>query len=278
MKSKIFYLVALAVSLSACEKTVDLDVTQTQPKIVIEGQVTDCSTHNYVKVSRTTGFYSTGNSPRVSDATVSVEDNLGNIFVFDHYSGQDADSIGYYKPSLPLSGVVGRSYTLTVIVDGQSYEATDTLHRLVEMEKIDYRINPDEQNDPEDPGRFYELLLYVKEPKETKDYYLFKSFRNGNLEYANETDIYFADDELIGENIDGIPLPLFYADDDIAKIEVYSLSRSAFIFYRDLQKLLTNDGGLFGTPPANPRTNLSNGALGLFQTSAIQIGELTIGD
>ena len=278
MKSKIFYLIGLAATLSACEKTVELDVTQTQPKIVIEGQVTDKSTHNYVKVSRTTGFYSAGNSPRISDATVSVEDNLGNIFMFEHYSGQDADSIGYYKPLEPFEGVVGRSYTLTVMVDGESYEATDTLYRLVEMEKLDYRINEDEKNDPEDPGRFYELLLYVKEPKETKDYYLFKSFRNGNLEYANETDIYFADDELIGENIDGIPLPLFYAENDIAKIEVYSLSRSAFIFYRDLQKLLNNDGGMFGTPPANPRSNLSNGALGLFQTSAVRAGEMKIGD
>jgi hypothetical protein len=144
------------------------------------------------------------------------------------------------------------------------------------MEKLEYRVNEDEQRDPEDPGRFYEVLLFVKEPKETRDYYLFKCYRNGNLEYANETDIYLADDELIGENIDGIPLPLFYASGDQARVEVYSLTRGAFVFYRDLQKLLNNDGGMFGTPPANPRSNISNGALGFFQTSSIQAGEITI--
>ena len=98
------------------------------------------------------------------------------------------------------------------------------------------------------------------------------------LEYANETDVYFSDDELIGENIDGIPLPVLYGPSDQARIEVFSLSRGAFVFYRDLQKLLANDGGMFANPPANPRSNLSNGALGFFQVSAVQSGELVIGE
>ena len=69
---------------------------------------------------------------------------------------------------------------------------------------------------------------------------------------------------------------MFYAQDDLARVEVYSLTREAFIYYRDLQKLLTNDGGLFGTPPANPRSNISGGALGFFQVSAIVSGEIVI--
>ena len=38
----------------------------------------------------------------------------------------------------------------------------------------------------------------------------------------------------------------------------------------------TNDGGLFSQPPSNSRTNLTNGALGFFQASAVEIEEIVI--
>lgn len=277
MKNILIIIITLFV-FTSCEKTVELDLENSTPKIVIEGLVTDREGHQYVKVSRSAGFYSTGKTPRVSDATVMIADDQGNTFSFVHNPNSHADSTGYYLPETPFTGAIGRTYTLTVVADGQTYEASDTMFRLTPIDKLEYRINEEEQEDPEDDGRFYELLLFVKEPQDTKDYYLFKSFRNGALEYQNDTDVYYADDELIGENIDGISLPLFYAVDDVAKIEVQSLSRQAFIFYRDLSKLLNNDGGMFGTPPANPRTNLSNDAVGFFQVSAIQSAELVIAE
>ncbi|HYF69873.1 MAG TPA: DUF4249 domain-containing protein [Ohtaekwangia sp.] len=277
MKNIFISIITLFV-LTSCEKTVELDLEDSTPKIVIEGLVTDREGYQYVKVSRSAGFYATGKTPRVSDATVMIVDDQGNTFSFVHNPNSHADSVGYYLPGTPFTGAIGRTYTLTVVADGQTYEGSDTMFRLTPIDKLEYRINEEEQEDPEDDGRFYELLLFVKEPQDTKDYYLFKSFRNGAIEYQNDTDVYYADDELIGENIDGISLPLFYAADDVAKIEVQSLSRQAFVFYRDLSKLLNNDGGMFGTPPANPRTNLSNGAVGFFQASAIQSAELVIAE
>jgi hypothetical protein len=276
MKLNILFLAFALLILSACEKTIDLDIQQTPQKVVIEGLLTDNADYNYVKVSRTNGFYSTGLTPRIQDAAVSVEDDLGNIHDFIHYNGTSEDSLGYYFPAIPFAGEVGRTYKLTVVTDGKVYEAEDELLRLVPMDKIEYRVNEDEKEDPEFAGRFYELLLFVTEPKDTKDYYLFKSVRNGKVEYMNETDIYFSDDELLGEEIEGVALPVFYAVNDVAGVEVYSLTRDGFIFYRDLQKLLNNDGGLFGTPPANPRTNISNDGLGFFQVSSIKTAELII--
>src|SRR5690606_10933926 len=279
MKNKslfIFTLIAASVFFSSCEKTVMLDLERTEPHIIIEGLVTDTPELNFVKVTRSTGFYNQGQTPRITNAVVSVADDDGNAFVFNHYEGDDPDSIGFYLPPSGFAGAIGKTYTLSVTADGTTFTATDDLRPLVDIDKLDYRVNENEQSDPEEPGRFYEALLWVKEPKETRDYYLFKSYRNGVLEYQNETDIYFADDELIGENIDGLPLPVFYALGDNARIEVYSLTRAAFVYYRDLQKLLTNDGGLFGTPPANPRGNINGGALGLFQVSAVKSGEVDI--
>jgi hypothetical protein len=274
------YLIAIAFLIigTACEKTVPLDLNQIESRVVIEGQVTDQPGYQYVKISRTIDFYNNSQSPRITNATVVVEDDMGGVHTFVHNPNNHADSAGFYFPETAFVGQVNHSYTLTVMVDGKSYEATDKLIRITQIDKLEYRVDEDEKSDPQDPGRFYELLLFVKEPKETKDYYLFKSFRNDSLKYAFDTDIYYSDDELIGENIDGIPLPIYYAENEKAAVEVYSLSREAFIFYRDLQKLLANDGGMFGTPPSDPRTNFSNGALGLFQVSAISKGGLVIGE
>lgn len=274
---RLIILLAAVVGLAACEKTVYLDLNSTNPKVVIEGMVTDRDSMQFVKVSRSAGFYSNGGTPRVTDATVFVEDDQGNTFNFVHNPNGHADSVGIYLPETPFAGVIDRTYSLTVIVDGKSYEASDKLYRLVPIDKLEYEIDEDEQDDPEDPGRFYEVRLWVKEPQETRDYYLFSSYRNGELAYDADTDVYYADDELIGENIDGVAMPAYYAKDDVAEIVVYSMSREGFIFYRDLDKLINNDGGMFGTPPANPRTNLSNGAVGFFQVSAVQSAEITIG-
>src|SRR5690242_5018759 len=128
---KLIILFAAVIGLTACEKTVYLDLDKSNPKVVIEGMVTDREDMQFVKVSRSAGFYSTGGTPRVTDATVQVVDDLGNTFNFVHNPNSNADSLGIYLPETPFSGEIGRTYTLTVIVDGKSYEATDKLFRLV---------------------------------------------------------------------------------------------------------------------------------------------------
>jgi hypothetical protein len=61
----------------------------------------------------------------------------------------------------------------------------------------------------------------------------------------------------------------FYKLGDIGKVEMYSISNTGFICYNDLVNLLKNDGGMFGSPPVNPRTNIKGGVLGYFQASSI---------
>jgi hypothetical protein len=172
--------------------------------------------------------------------------------------------------------VVGRTYTLSVEVNGQTYAAEDELFAVTAIDKLEYRINEDEAEEPEEEEKVYEVLVFAKEPQETKDFYLFKFYRNDSLKFDSETDIYYSDDELLSENIDGVPSPNFYGIGDKAKVEAYSLTRQGFVFYADLQKLINNDGGLFNSPPANCRTNLTNGALGFFQVSALNTRDIIV--
>ncbi|MEJ7646922.1 MAG: DUF4249 domain-containing protein [Chryseolinea sp.] len=272
----IFTIILVAVVFLSCEKSVLLDLNQTQPRVIIEGLVTNQPGYQYVKVSRSSAFYHTGDAPVVEDATVIVTDDDGNEFLFIHSPGNDSDSSGYYLPAVPFTGVIGKTYSLSVVVDGENFEATDVLNPVTKIDSLSYRVDEEERKDPVDEGKFYEVLLYANEPQQTTDFYLFKFYRNDSLMVDGDTDIYYADDEALGEDIDAVPSPLYYAPGDVADVEMYSISRAGFVFYNDLQTLLTSDGGLFSQPPSNSRTNLSNGALGYFQTSALEKRRITI--
>src|SRR5688500_16645704 len=269
-------LIVVAVVFWSCDEPVHLDVNQAEPQLIIEGQVTNVTGHQYVKITRSAGFYDSGKTPRVIDATVLVRDDVGNEISFIHNPGTQADYAGYYLPQTPFVGEIGRTYKLEATVDGQLYEATDRLFYVTPIDSLAYRLDEEEQEDPEVYGKFYEVMIYAKEPQDTKDYYLFKFFRNDSLKTDFDTDIYFTDDETLGENIDGVSSPIYFAPGDRARCEIYSISRDAFVFYSDLQSLLNNDGGLFSQPPSNSRSNISNGALGFFQTSALHTSEIEI--
>ena len=76
----------------------------------------------------------------------------------------------------------------------------DLLAPVTTIDSLSSRINEDERDDPGITGKFYEVLMFAKEPQATTDYYLFKFYRNDSLTVDFDTDIYYADDELLGEN------------------------------------------------------------------------------
>lgn len=271
-----FLAVSLIVATISCEETVLLDVSQITPRVVIEGLVTNQNKKHYVRITRTNDFYSKEDVSGISDAEVKVEDDQGNVYNYAYAPDQSAGADGYYFSESAFAGKVGATYTLTVVNEGEIYTGSDVLQPVTSIDSLSVVINRSEFRNPDDPGYFYEVLIYAKEPQERDDFYLFKFYRNDSLVVGMETDIYIADDELLGEKIDGIAVTGFYKHGDIARVELYSLSRQGFVFYSDLYTLLTSDGGMFSPPPANPRTNLSNDALGYFQTSAAAIERIKI--
>jgi hypothetical protein len=267
----------LAILFSSCDEPIRLDLRQTPPKIVIEGLVTDKPGLQSVKVTRSSDFYASGRTPRVEDADVQVFNDEGEEFHFVHNPRNHPDSVGIYVPATNFSGQIGKTYTLRVAVDGQVYEGSDKLTRVIDIDSLLYRENENQKEDPKEPGKIFEILMYAHEPQDEKNYYLFKFYRNDSLVFFNRTDIYYNDDKLLAENISGVASPVYYGRDDKARIAVYSLTRNGYVFYNDLSIILNNDGGgMFGPIPASPRTNLTNGALGFFQVSAVQESETLI--
>lgn len=266
------------IGLQACEDSITLDIDQTEPKIVIEGLITNENKQHYVKITQTKQFYQSGSTNRITNAIVQVSDNDNNIYNFQHNATGNNLLDGYYMADNAFLGLIGNEYTLTVTLDGETYSATDQLLPVTTIDSLTVELNVDELEDPEDEGRFYEVFFHAKEPQDRIDYYLFKFYRNGDIIKDVESDIYIAEDTFVGENIDNLPIAGFFAIDDTVKVEMYSLTREGFVYYTDMYNVLNNDGGMFGPIPANPRSNLSNGALGYFQTSAVDEMTITVKD
>jgi hypothetical protein len=262
-------LLFFALTIWGCDVPIELDIHQTPPRVTIEGLLTDRAGQPFVRVTQSVDFYYEGHATQISDASVLLRNELGESVTFNHYTGSNEDSIGYYLPPTGFVGQVGRVYTLSVTTQGKTYEATDSLKYVTSIDSLAYRPNIYAQQDPPSSGHIYELLIYAKEPQESKDYYLVKYYRNDSLTYRGDSDVYVLDDYGVGENIDGVPSAILYTDNDHARIEMYSLTREGFLFYNDLVSIMNSDGGMFSPPPANPRTNFNNGALGFFQVSAI---------
>lgn len=266
-------MVLIAVS---CEETVIIDTNTIEEQVIIEGLVNDQVTGDYVKITKSRDFYFSGDAPRVTDAIVQVSDGQGTTFPFIHNPSNDPEYQGFYYPVNPLQGSVGETYSLSVNIDGQEYGATESMLPVTTIDSLTVTLDEEELEDPETPGRFYEILFFAQEPQDRKDQYLFRFYRNDSIVLDFPTDIYFSDDVFLGPTIDNITIAGWYAEGDRAKVEMYSLTQEAFIFYSDLFNLINNDGGMFSPPPADPRNNLSNGALGYFQVSAVDIEEIIV--
>lgn len=270
-----FIFATLLLTALACEETVRLDTEFTEPQVVIEGLITNTDL-NYVRLSRSRDFYSSGTAEGILNAQVTVNDNMGNERRYVHNPDNVPGWEGVYLPEVAYLPSVGTTYTMVATVDGVTYTAQEMMEPVTSIDSLTVSIDVEEQEDPEDEGRFYEVLFYAQEPQDRVDHYLFKFYRNGELIKDFEEDIYFAEDEFIGEEIDDLPIAGYYALDDTVMVEMYSITREAFIYYNDLFNLINNDGGMFTPPPANPRSNVSNGALGYFQVSALDTASIIV--
>jgi hypothetical protein len=265
-----------ALGIFSCEETIVLDLSsQATPQVVIEGLITNKNKHHTVKITRSRGFYDSGKPGAITDASVTVEAE-GQSYTFLNNPANHPDSAAYYFSTLAFAGQEGTTYYLNVMIDGQTYQSSDELFALAPIDSLSYAIDEDEAADPEDEGFIYEVYFYMKEPQATKDYYLFKFYRDGEEVYDSYESVYVSNDDLLKENIDGVSAAAFYELGDTVTVRSYSLSEPAYRFYTDVSSAMNNDGGIFGPPPANPRTNITGGALGVFQASWVREKNIVI--
>jgi hypothetical protein len=243
--------------LSSCEEVLNVDLNAANPNVVIEGLITDHPGPYIVKVTMTSDYYQNQPPPPVSNAVVIISDNTGIIDTLIQASP------GVYKTKKTI-GAKFRTYMLSVNISGKIYSAVSTLPDLYPVDSLRYTYYP--KRDLFHHKGYYPLA-YSQEPQNQENYYLWKFYRNDSL-LNKPNDIWVANDQAVKGSIRGLEFPYSYHQFDTAAVKVFSITKEAFDFYTALEAQIRNDGGFFSSPPANAKGNLSNGALGLFQTSS----------
>ncbi len=262
-------LLVLTLFFAACTtepEIIDIPLDDSNPKLVVEGLITNQPGPYYVKLSLSTSYYNTGGTPKVNDATVIITDNTGRRETLTRAPGQD----GVYR-TRNLRGVVGNTYYLTINYKGQEYKAESLLPTGITLDKLTYAFVP--QRGFLSEG--YYVFMYGREPKPERNYYRWYLYRNDTLNNGRG-DIFVEDDQFYPEEVDSLMYTQRFNEGDRVKIEVHSLTKEAAEYYTGLANVLNNDGGLISSPPKNPKGNISNGALGIFRASKVSTAQVEI--
>lgn len=238
--------------LTSCEKIVDLKYKDNPAKLVIEGNITNVAGPYFVKITRSVKLTETGAYPTVDNAVVTISDNAGNTETLTSQGG------GLYKTTA-LSGVPGRTYTLTVQAENQTYTAQSTMQPRVPFDSIRVEKNVFAGSTE------YNLIPVYNDPTIKGNNYRFTVSLNNKL--LNQH--FIQNDEVVNGTVNAARLEVELDDDlefkagDLISITMQCVDAKVALYYKTLA-LMGDSGPGGGTTPNNPPTNISNGALGIF--------------
>ena len=254
----LFFLpIFILISISSCQKVIELDLNDENEKIVIEGIVNKDSTEHYVFVRKTINFDDNSPLPTIDNAIVTLSDNFGNSQTLNLFAS------GIYKTT-NFIGVEGRTYTLSVTVDGTTYTSNSTMPNNVTIDSLmlqefSFGVEP----------VYFPIPVRV-DPVGVKNYYNFNLYKNNK----RIDGIYLQDDQYS----DGVEImqPVFggeYESKDTLQLEMFCVDQFVYKYFYTLS---VNAGGTGGATPANPESNISGGCLGYFSAQTKQVKSIII--
>lgn len=259
----IVLLVLVAFSFTACEEVIDVNLNTAKPRLVIDASLKwekgSDGAEQIIKLSTTTGYFDE-NIPTVSGATVFVTNSADVVFEFI-----ESDTIPGAYICTNFIPVLNETYNLTVIQNGTTYTATETLKPVPVIDKI-------EQNDDGGfGGGQIEIKVFYTDDGLTDDFYLFRTKLStyGIPQYSVSSDEFYQGNQIFG----------IYSNDDLksGKTVDFTLSGISEGYFNYMQVLLSIAGSAggspFQSPPATVRGNIINStnvdhyALGYFSVS-----------
>ena len=282
MKSMLIAVCLSVPVLVGCERVVDIDVEEGPERLVVEGRVErhqdDPLITQSIRLSTTAPYFSNESTPSVSGAEVIVHDDEGGTYLF----AESPSQAGMYE-NRDMRPEVGRTYTLEIDLEGESYRAVET---LLPVAPIDSMYQQSEKVNYFEDGGIRVKIDYRDVPGR-EDYYLWEQFADGVLQAepdpGNALNFVGSDELFDGEKVIGFEpnQEATVKPDQLVLVRQLSLSKRAFKYYFLLFEE-TGKNPFFLTPASLIRGNIENltnpqrYALGYFGASEVDTAELQI--
>lgn len=260
----------MVLSLVSCQDVIDIDLESSKPKLVIEASILwqkgTIGNEQIIKLTTTSDYYS-NIIPVVSGANVFINDTSAT------YNFTEIPGTGDYVCG-NFNCIIGETYVLTVIANGETYTATETFQPVPTIDAV---VQDDEGGFT---GDQIEVKFLFQDNGTTDNFYLTQYNSNFNFlpEYDVINDEFFQGNQMFG----------LYTNEDMKSADVlnFILHGISERYYNYLNILLGiaggNGGSPFSTPPATVRgnfvnqTNPDNFAFGYFSLSEIDTKSYTI--
>ena len=252
MKPILIFL-SLIILLTSCENVIEIELDYMKPKLVIEGVINDFDNRCIIKLSKTTDYFNQKTNPTVSDAVITITDNAGTIINLN-----ETEPGNYLGEGLQAKTNI--NYTLSILSEGDKYVAEATLPQKVYIDSLTCLYNPE--------SIFYEVGYVVSchfsDPEESRNFYRLKTYNINDKSKAKNSKELYNDDFINGNNVESQWSYDVYQQSDTVVVELYSLDEQTYDYYKTLFPISGGAEMMSLSTPANPNTNLSNGALGYF--------------
>ncbi|MCF6270778.1 MAG: DUF4249 domain-containing protein [Melioribacteraceae bacterium] len=263
----------LIITLFGCEDIIEVELNSANPIIVIEAAIAGNNSKSIIKITKSTDFYKPGVYEKISNAEISINDDEGNSVGFTEISE------GIYE-SLDIIGKTNVEYLIEVTAEGESYNAVSTMPNKIILDSLSLEAMHPHPGEKESTG--FILIIYFQDPPNTTDYCRFKLYKNGNLLGG----FYIYEDRLTNGNYISYRLPLNVEGDKIElgdklTVELLTIDAPVFEYYKTANSINASGSarggaGSSSSTPANPVTNWSNKALGVFSAYTVSSDSISI--
>jgi len=251
------FVLIIAVLTGGCEDKIQVDLKNSEPRLVIEGHLSFWNGDSFFRVSRSTDFYQPNEVAAVSGALIVISDSIGRVDTMF----ESTVSPGRYENSW-VSGNPQEGYLATVTIDGKTYMASTTMPLPNDVDSLRMSFEKGDGFGPE-KDRGYRVHVYFRDRPGVPDYARIRLWKNQLL----NQDFYLYDGKFSdGNAIDYDRFSTVYQISDTVIVEIVSMDKKMYDYFLTLSEVVaTKDGGnSFDATPANPNTNWSGGALGYF--------------
>ncbi|MCF8381017.1 MAG: DUF4249 domain-containing protein [Bacteroidales bacterium] len=259
MRNKLLYIL-IVISLYSCEEPLDWEQkSELNPRLVVEGIVTNITGQNYVKLSFPVS--QSGSTPRAVSGAVVALTNDGTSF---EYFQEDSLNPGLYIPGDNFRTVVNQFYLLYISVGDYEFYARASMIPVVPLKKFLY------YKDSENPGNYRILFPQSDDPSMIRyiaDYYdsvstnvIRSVFYHYNLSTIDVNEFFKPAKESLS----------FPSNTRVIRMK-YSLAPDHEKYIRSLLSETEWKGGWFDVLPGNLPTNLSQGGVGYFGACSLVI-------
>jgi hypothetical protein len=251
--------IALTLIFVSCERVIQLELKNSTPKIVIQGNIYDQPGPYIVKISSSVNFDASSNYPPVSGAKVVITDNVGQNETLTETTA------GTYLTS-KLRGVPGRTYSLSVNSGNETYLSSATMPYAVAMDSIYFskslfsgeKLTTVRLLDPPFTVNYYRFVYFINNVRQKVFYVLNDDlFQGASIRYA-----------LLSRGSD-----IKLKTGDYVVVWLESVDHGVYEYFRTAG----SDEGESASP-ANPVSNISNGALGYFNACSVRKISATVNE